>query len=423
MLDTFTIQESRETTLQLTSEQAEALRALGRELRGRAEFRGARTEDDGAENDGDEEDSSERTVIRCSSDGDGKYRVRVANAIGAVAIPGATLHVVPKIPVSHFAYLARKAYSSARISQESVSVDSLDVFWELVAQWCVAEVEHLVRFGLLVDYKTFTEDLGVVRGRADVRATTQNFLRGRLEANCTFDELDIDHPLNRVLRAAVRTIAGSGSISNDDLKRRASRLDRAMDGIGALQHGDLQTVLDRRTQRYADAFDLSRRVLGLVGTNVVSGNRFGRTFLIPTPGLVEDAIRRILEKVLAPVKVTKVGRSVPGDVYFSVNPDLVFAGGHVTGDVKYKVASGKWNRADVQQAAMFATGFHARAAMIATFSIDPAVGDLHMVLGALDIQRITWLATDEVAPEDSENDFADRVRQFMAGKLPLAVVA
>ncbi len=423
--DQFELIESREKTLALNEEQVDALRLLGRQLRGQSEFYRSPNDDDAvkAEDSDDLEEQLDRSVIRCTSDGHGKYKVRVANAIGAVALPGATLHVLPKIPVTHFAHIARQSYSSFRSSKEAVSVDSLDVFWEIVAQWCVESVEHLVRYGLLADYKEFRDDVAMVRGRVNIRGTTNNFLQGRLKADCTFDELDIDHPLNRILRAAVRTIASRPSITNSELKKRASRLDHVMDGIGPLQQSDLSVQLDRRTHRYADAVDLSCRVLGVVGTNVAAGAQFGRTFLIPTPGLIEDGVRTILRRALTPVPVSKQGKVMSGDVFFSVNPDLVFANGLVTGDVKYKVGSASWNRGDVQQAAMFAAGFSAKAAVITTFSCSASIGDLVMQLGELELKRIVWEARDDVSPGDAEESFVGRVASFLAGKIPLVAVA
>jgi 5-methylcytosine-specific restriction endonuclease McrBC regulatory subunit McrC len=421
----FELIESREKTLALSDEQVDALRALGRQLRGQAEFYRSPNDDvaDVEEELEDSEEPVDRSVIRCVSDGHGKYKVRVANAIGAVALPGATLHVLPKIPVTHFAHIARQSYSSFRSSHEAVSVDSLDVFWEIVALWCVESVEHLVRYGLLADYKEYTDDLEMVRGRVNVRGTTNNFLRGRLRAECTFDELDIDHPLNRILRAAVRTIASRSSISNSELKKRASRLDHVMEGIGPLRHSDLSVQIDRRTHRYADAVDLSCRVLGVVGTNVATGAQFGRTFLIPTPGLIEEGVRTVLRRSLAPVSVTKQGKVMDGDVYFSVNPDLVFANGVVTGDVKYKVATSTWNRGDVQQASMFAMGFSAIAAVITTFSCSESIGDLTMQLGDVELRRIVWDARADVVPSDAEDFFVAKVKSFLAGKIPLIAVA
>lgn len=408
--------ESKERLLQLTEGQAEALRALGRELRGKADFLQRKAEPAELEDrEGEQEDS--RTVIRCSSEGNGMYRVHVSNAIGVVAIPGDALRIYPKIPISHFAHLAKKSYSAARIGSESVSVSSLDAFWELVAQWCVTSLEHLIRFGLLMDYKSFDEDLSVVRGRANIRSTTNNFLNGKILANCTFDELNIDHPLNRILRATARRIAGSEKIADQTLKKRASRIDRILEGVGPMLPSDLETPLDRRTAAYAESLDLCKRVLGLVGTNLSSGENAGRTFLIPTPGLIEDGIRNVLRESLRPISVKAGHRNVKGNASFSINPDLVFGEGTVTGDVKYKVATDQWNRGDVQQAAMFATGYKAHAALIATFSRVERVGDLQMELGNLIIRRIVWNAFDHLEPARSEAQFVRAAKSFLQAHL------
>lgn len=408
MSDIFTIQESRETQLSLSDDQAESLRLLGRDLAAKAEFF---LPDTGSAS--SDEDVVERTVIRCVAVGGGVYRVRVANAVGSIALPHGSLHVIPKIPIAHFAHIARRSYSEPRLGDDLISVESLEVFWELVAQWCVTSIEVLLRSGLLVDYREFSEGLPMVRGRVNVRQTSQRFLHGRLEADCTFDELDLDHPLNRVLRAAVRLIAGHPLIRNESLSRRASRLDRAMDGIGPMVPGDLRVQLDRRTYRYAEALDLSQRVLSMFGTNVTAGSRLGRTFLIPTPGLIENGIREILRTGMSPLLVNKKGKQISGDRFFSVNPDLVFGHDAVIGDVKYKVAQDYWNRSEVQQAAMFASGFRAPAALIATFACDSSVGDITMQLGDLCIRRIVWTAVTDTNPVDAEAGFIERARAFL----------
>ncbi len=414
--------ESTTTDLPLTAKQAEELRRLGHELRGRAEFHGRRDEADGAEID-PEEDAELRTVIRCTPKGDGVYSVRVANAVGVVALPDGVLRVVPKIDIDHFAHLARLAIAKPRTDDGRVAVDSLDALWEVVAHWCVTEVESLVRAGLIADYKAFTEDLQVVRGRPDVRATAGNFMRGRPEVNCTFEEMDLDHPLNRVLRAAMKRIAGDTRIVDMDVRQRASRMDRAMDGIGVLRLPDLRVGVDRRTMRYAAAVDLCRRVLSVVGTNIDAGERFGKTFLIPTPGLVEDAVFTVLSRAVAPVRLTKERRRVSSAPYFSVNPDLVFDGGLVTGDVKYKQATGEWNRGEVQQAVLFATAFKARSALIATFGRDERATDLSMMVGDLCVTRIVWKAIKGTDPRDAESDFVSRVRSVLGDAITAVAAA
>jgi 5-methylcytosine-specific restriction enzyme subunit McrC len=426
MINTILVHESQPKVVELTVEQADVLRKLGVELKGSVAFyRDVDVDTSSEDTDGDSgvEEQSESAVITCTHVRDNKYRVKVANAVGAVALPGASLHIEPKIHISHFAHLAKKAVARHRSSAERVSVDSLDTFWELVATWCVSSVEKIYRAGLLSDYREETDDLSVVRGRVNVRRTADMFVHGQLAANCTFDEFDIDNSLNRVLRRAMGFISSASWLQDVELKKRAARMDRAMEGVGSLQHGDLGVKTDRRSRHYAEALDLSLRVLGPVGANVFAGAGVGRTFLIPTPGLMEEGMRAVLADGLFPVSV-KAGKKVVSQApFFSVNPDLVLNGGVITGDVKYKVASRMWVRSDVSQAALFATGYQASAALIATFSNTSGVGDLEMQLGDLLVKRFVWCADEELDPVEVEADFIDRVREFVSRYVGLVAVA
>ena len=426
MVNTILVHESQPRVVELTVEQADVLQKLGVELKGSVAFyRDADIDSFGEEVVGESgvEEQSESSVITCTHIRDNKYRVKVANAVGAVALPGASLHIEPKIHISHFAHLAKKAVAQHRSSSERVSIDSLDTFWELVATWCVASVEKIYRSGLLSDYREETDDLSVVRGRVNVRRTAEMFLHGHLAANCTFDEFDVDNSLNRVLRRAMSFISSTSWLQDVELKKRASRMDRAIEGVGALQHSDLGVKTDRRSRHYAEALDLSLRVLGPVGTNVFAGAGAGRTFLIPTPGLMEEGMRAVLTDGLFPVGVKSGKKVVSQSPYFSVNPDLVFNGGVITGDVKYKIASRIWVRSDVSQAALFATGYKASAALIATFSNTPGIADLEIQLGDLLVKRFVWCTDEELDPVEVEADFIDRVREFVSRYVGLVAVA
>jgi len=420
------VHESKPKVVELTVEQADVLRKLGVELKGNVAFYrdadiGTLSED--IDGDSGLKEQSESSVITCVHIRDDKYLVKVANVVGAVALPGASLHIEPKIHISHFAHLAKRAIARHRSISERVSVDSLDTFWELVAAWCVTDVEKIYRAGLLSDYREETDDLSVVRGRVNVRRTSEIFVHGQLAANCTFDEFDVDNSLNRVLRRAMSFISSASWSQDVELKKRASRMDRAMEGVGTLRHGDLAVKTDRRSRHYAEALDLSLRVLGPVGANVFAGAGIGRTFLIPTPGLMEEGLRAVLTDGLFPVEVKSGKKVLSQSPFFSVNPDLVLDGGVITGDVKYKIASRMWVRSDVSQAALFATGYKASAALIATFSREPHIADLEMNLGNLLVKRFVWRADEEMDPADVEADFVDRVREFVSRYVGLLAVA
>jgi 5-methylcytosine-specific restriction endonuclease McrBC regulatory subunit McrC len=426
MNNTILVHESQPRVIELTVEQADVLRKLGVELKGNVAFYrdvDVNTSGEEVEGDSSREDRSESAVITCTHLRDNQYRVKVANAVGAVALPGASLHIEPKIHISHFAHLAKRAVARHRSSSERVSVDSLDTFWELVATWCVSSVEKIYRAGLLSDYREESDDLSVVRGRVNVRRTAEMFVRGQLAANCTFDEFDIDNSLNRVLRRAMGFISSASWLQDVELKKRAARMDRAMEGVGPLQHGDLAVKTDRRSRHYSEALDLSLRVLGPVGANVFAGAGVGRTFLIPTPGLMEEGLRAVLADGLSQVSVKAGKKVVSQSPFFSVNPDLVFNNGVITGDVKYKIASPMWVRSDVSQAALFATSFQASAALITTFSNMSGIADLEMQLGDLLVKRIVWCADEELDPLEVEIDFIDRVRLFVSRYVGLVAVA
>ena len=426
MNNTILVHESQPRVVELTVEQADVLRKLGVELKGNVAFYrdlDINISGEDIEGDGGRENRSESAVITCTHLRDNKYRVKVANAVGAVALPGTSLHIEPKIHISHFAHLAKRAVARHRTSSEHVAVDSLDTFWELVATWCVSSVEKIFRAGLLSDYREETDDLSVVRGRVNVRRTAEIFLGGQLAANCTFDEFDVDNSLNRVLRRAMGFISSASWLQDVELKKRAARMDRAMEGVGSLQHGDLAVKTDRRSRHYVEALDLSLRVLGPVGANVFAGAGYGRTFLIPTPGLMEEGLRAVLADGLSPVSVKAGKKVVSRSPFFSVNPDLVFNNGVITGDVKYKVASPMWVRSDVAQAALFASSFQASAALITTFSNTSRIADLEMQLGDLLVKRIIWCADADLDPVEVETDFIDRVRQFVSRYVGLVAVA
>ena len=411
MAEKCSLVESLPRRLVLTLDQVDQLRDLGKQLRGKdPQFdigTGASSDDAG--------DSDEKRVLACQPVGgeENTYDVKALNVAGVVGLPGLDLHILPKIPMNHFVHIARYAVSRPRLSSEEVSIDSLEAFWELIAEWCTSAVEKILRDGLIADYHELSDDLSIVRGRVNVRKTAEHFVNGRLQANCTFEEFDHDNALNRVLRTAMRYIAAATWLGEGELKKRAARMNRALDGIGDLQKGDMYVQVDRRSRRYGEAIDLSFRVLGEMGANIDTGNKSGRTFLFYTPALIEQGLRKILSDSFSPLPVYKSSRLLSANPVFRVNPDLVFGNVLLTGDVKYKVAGDTWVRDDVAQATLFASAFGSQRAVITTFSKDHSGSDLELEFDSLLLKRIVWDASPDVDPLVSQADFLFRMKKFI----------
>ena len=103
----------------------------------------------------------------------------------------------------------------------------------LVAEILTNAVERRLRRNLSHGYQRRWDDLNRVRGRIDLFRTKRRQLLQRGHVACIFDELTVDTPLNRYVKAALTHIAGvvNKFASHPDLERRcrdlAFRLERA----------------------------------------------------------------------------------------------------------------------------------------------------------------------------------------------------
>ncbi len=406
------IVELRESELsapiRLTDFQIGQLTQLGKDLAGKKSF----YRDDEMEG-ADSELPKNTQVIRCHHDRDDLYRINVHNAIGVVSVAGLTLHILPKISLSHFAHLASRAYETPRSNENPVAVGSLEAFRDVLAHWCLSSIESLMKSGLVAEYQDQIENLTFVRGRVDPTLTAGNYFKGRLTASCTFDELDIDNALNRILKEALITIGRNLSSFNSDLSNRARNLERRMGKVSPISRPDFKVNLDRHSQHYSVALDLSLRIISGLGVDLDTGRITGKSFLIPTPGLIEAAILAILKRHLSPMDIRKSRKILDKNNYFSINPDIIFAHGRATGDIKYKISGSNWVRNDVAQATMFASGYEARSAVILAFSNNRETEDLEMELGQLRLHRITWPSSNDVLPIVAEEEFVARIRAFL----------
>ena len=145
--------------------------------------------------------------------------------------------------------------------------DDPDDIPDLVAEILAHEVERRLSRNLSLGWRRQEAVLNRVRGRIDLRHTESRQLLGRGRVACRFDELTIDTPRNRLVRAAL--IKFAGIVGRSALARRcrslAARLGRlgvagerpprtevSVDSFGRFDAGDRQMVAAARL-----AFDLA----------------------------------------------------------------------------------------------------------------------------------------------------------------------
>lgn len=405
-----TITESKATTLELTKEEADALNAAGERLASDRSWWGA----------SEEEEDRTRSVIRCRPKGTGRYQVTVSAAVGVVSVDNLVLHVEPKIPVSHFLYLASRSDYYPRLDEQDALLQSGEDLFPLMARWFVQATEDLLRRDLIKDYSGQQDFLTVKRGQIRPRSTAQAIYRGRIGFDCEFDEFSRDTPLNRLVKAAGKLVMSRTELP-DKLRKRARALTARMDQVGRLRPDDFRAEITRRTTHYRDVLPLAKQLLRSEGRLLRRGGKRAWSFLIKTPDLIEDGLRNVVREGLAGEhRVEKKGRDLP-PTGVSFTPDLVIDDGHVVADVKYSLLGSDWSRSHLYQIIAFAKAFGASKGIVLGFT-DSGAPPPTVDVNGIEVSAIGWKA-------DSEREAAwarDRFLTDLGGRLrlePTSVIA
>ena len=399
---TLAVIESQDANVSLSQQEAEALRAAGRRLASTSTYWGADTAPE------------ERSVLGCRPRGRGRWTLRVRDAVGVIAIPGLQVTVEPKIPVSHLLYLFAHSGAFPRLDAQRAQVATSRSLWELVARWLVGEMEQLLRHGLMRDYHDATEESEVIRGRIDVPNATRAYYSGRTTFLCHFEEFGFDSPLNRVLLAACRVVSCSQALARD-LRREAARVTTRLGEVGDLRPTDLRATVDRRTRHYRDAVLLAQHVIRSSGRAPRGGDSWSQSFLIRTPEMVEAGLRTLLARLAPGWHIRKQGIRLPGST-MTFNPDLVLGGGAAIADVKYKLATGDWNRADFNQVVTFATAYRSGVAAIVNFRTRDVLPVPGVTIGDMSVDELSWPADVATEPADAADQFAAAVSRWLIRK-------
>jgi 5-methylcytosine-specific restriction enzyme subunit McrC len=125
--------------------------------------------------------------------------------------------------------------------------DSPDDLPDLVAEILAHAVEVRQCRRLSLGYRSRNAPLNRVRGRIDVLTTERNQLLDRGLVACRFDELTIDTPRNRFVRAALETI--SRIVRRKDLSQRCRSLASGMKAMGV--SGEAPSRAQMSTDRFS----------------------------------------------------------------------------------------------------------------------------------------------------------------------------
>lgn len=243
------------------------------------------------------------------------YRyVRAQQMVGVIAGDGCSLEVLPKVDPAapdeeagtvrgRLVHMLDVALGLGLSPGEATAMahraDSLlEVFVALFADMLLAEV----RRGVPRQYRPREDDLPALRGRLDVvRQFTRNAVRPDRLA-CRFDELDVDTPLMRVMKACVVLLARLAR--REETRRKLVELRFMLTGVADVPPGRLpwdKVRIDRASRRWRSLLELARLLLGArwQQTHADALGPRGITLLFPMNELFERYIAVQLGRALA----------------------------------------------------------------------------------------------------------------------------
>jgi hypothetical protein len=186
-----------------------------------------------------------------------------------------------------------------------------------------------------------------------------------------------------------------------------------MENVGYLRNHDGKASVTRLTASYGKVIPLAKILLQAAGVKAHLGALSGRSFLLRTPELIEDAVRNILSQRIGDIDVRKQRRLLGGSG-LSINPDLVFGSGMAVGDVKYRILHDSWNRESLYQVVAFAAGFNCRRCAIFGFIRESSQKiPAEVPVGTVLARAFAWDASPGLDPETSEGEFADAVADWL----------
>lgn len=261
--------------------------------------------------------------------------LKAGQVVGILSVPGQTLEILPKIDGEHESARAALIHMLAVAWDLRVADGELaglntqrHNLLELLIRLFAERLLIAVRRGLPRRYLAHEEDLVRLRGRLDIKRQFTHLAVRPDRLACRFDELSVDTPLNRVLKAAVSRLAGLARSAENSrrLAELAGRFERIRNSPNPLGE---PVRLDRTNTAFHDLHRLARLFLSGEWQSTTAGRAVGFTLLFPMNTLFEEFIGRSLSRVLAPRPVylqhrghhALVGRDRKR--LFALRPDVV----------------------------------------------------------------------------------------------------
>ena len=298
--------------------------------------------------------------------------LRAGQVVGVLTVPGSSVEILPKIGGEGDDAVRRALVHMLAVawgvpvadSEAALLATQRQNLLEILVRLFVDILFAAVRRGLPHRYRLREDDLPLLRGKLDIRRqlARHSFRSDRLA--CAFDELSVDTPLNRVLKAAVvrLALATRSAVNARKLAELAARFEFVGDSSDPMRE---RVRLDRTNNAFHRLHDLACLFLAGDWQSTTAGSNEGIALLFPMNDLFEEFIGRRMRVALAPrsVRLQHTGRYALVEQQgrlFALRPDIVVDDDIVI-DTKWKELNPSERTLGVDQADVYQMLAYARA--------------------------------------------------------------
>jgi 5-methylcytosine-specific restriction enzyme subunit McrC len=287
--------------------------------------------------------AGERLVIHATADPD-VVTIGATSWVGALAVPGLVVRVMPKVSVTNFFAMLGAGVSPDAFDHEHVTWSDTDELIDGVAYFAIRLIDSATMRGLVHGYVAREERMRTIRGRLLV----EEFARrpwSAAEPQCRFDDFTADIVENQLFRCTLQAMLSWPQLA-PHVRREALRVLGRFDGVAdtpATKHA-APLPITRLNEHYEDAMRLSRLVLQAMSLSHEAGDQQANSLMVDMDDLFQRWIAQELDLRLAPEMRIERDEDVWLDEGRAVTmaPDLVVRRGAevvLVGDAKYSMGA------------------------------------------------------------------------------------
>jgi 5-methylcytosine-specific restriction enzyme subunit McrC len=319
-----------------------------------------------------------------------KWQLKAKGWVGYIPIsPELGLKLQPKVPIKNLFGMLEYAYSlkSFRFLEGLMDCDSLEEFYNCLAQVLAQKIIERCRKGLYRTYLPKTKQLAYVRGRLNVRELIQK--PWNVQVKCSYEEYTADIVENQILTWTLFNIGRSGFCSErvSPTVRKAYHTLQGLVTVQPCSVKDCSELYNRLNEDYRVLHNFCRFFLENTVPSHERGNHKVLPFLVDMARLYELFVAEWLKANLSPNLIIKSQERVNlgENLYFKTDLvlyDALTAKPRYILDTKYKTPVSP-SFQDVAQVVAYAVSKNCQEVILVyptllTHSLDKFIGDIRV---------------------------------------------